>query len=126
MSGNSHAYANMKRALFTAVSAIPAGRVVELRTLAAALNIPPRHAAFILSKMTADEAELIPAHRVVPQGGDFGKPEGRKPSLVRQLERLRAEGQEVKANRHLTLGAATLWRPDERHRSTIWADEEEV
>ena len=125
MSGQSIAYANMKRALFAAVSAIPAGRVVELRTLAAALNIPPRHAAFILSKMTADEAEMIPAHRVVPQWGDFGRPEGRKPSLARQLAQLKAEGHEVTANRHLTLSAARLWQPDERHRKTIWADEEE-
>ena len=125
MPGKSIAFANMKRALFRAVSAIPAGRVVELRALAEALNIPPRHAAFILSKLTADEAELIPAHRVVPQGGDFGKPEGRRPALTRQLVRLRAEGHEVKANRHLTLGAASMWQPEDRHRSTIWADEAE-
>lgn len=115
----------MKRALFAAVMAIPPGRVVEMRTLAAALNIPPRHAAFILSKLTAEEAEMIPVHRVVPLAGDFGKPEGRKPALTRQLARLRAEGHEVKANRHLALGEARLWQPDERHRGTIWADEED-
>jgi alkylated DNA nucleotide flippase Atl1 len=125
LSGNSLAYANMKRALFAAVRAIPPGRVVEMRTLAAALNIPPRHAAFILSKLTAEEAEVIPAHRVVPKAGDFGKPEGRREALARQLARLRAEGHEVRASRHLALAAARLWQPDDRHRSTIWADEED-
>jgi alkylated DNA nucleotide flippase Atl1 len=125
LSAKSLAYANMKRALFAAVMAIPAGRVVEMRTLAAALNIPPRHAAFILSKLTAEEAEMIPAHRVVPQAGDFGKPEVRKPALARQLAQLRSEGHEVRANRHLALGETRLWQPDGRHRSTIWADEEE-
>jgi methylated-DNA-protein-cysteine methyltransferase-like protein len=119
------AYANMRRALFEAVRTIPAGKVVETRTLAEALNIPPRHAAFILSQMTADEASVIPAHRVVPKGGDFGKPESRKPAAARQLARLRTEGHAVTGNRRIAITPDRLWQPDDRHRRTIWADEAE-
>ncbi len=122
MAKESIAYENMRRALFEAVRAIPGGMVVDFRELAAALNIPPRHVAYILSRLTDDEAEAIPWHRVVPKGGDFGRPGARKPLRERQILLLRAEGHEVMEGRYVQVGPGTLWQPDDRHRATIWAD----
>ena len=72
MGKSSPAFINMRRALFDAVRQIPPGHVAELSDLALALNIPARHVAYLLARLTPDEAELVPWQRVVPRAGDFG------------------------------------------------------
>lgn len=116
----------MRKALFAEVRRIPVGRVAEQALIAQALNIPVRHAAFLLARITDDEAEFIPWHRVVPRGGDFGVPGKRSLRVERQIERLVAEGFDLKHNRFLLMSDALTWQPDDRHQNTIWADENDA
>lgn len=93
--------------------------------MARALNIPPRHVAFLLTRLTGDEAELIAWHRIIPRGGDFGAPQKRSLRKERQIERLVAEGFELAQGRFLLVRDEHIWQPDDCHARTIWADEDD-
>ncbi len=126
MTKPSNAYARMKHALFDQVAAIPLGRVVEISALATALNIPSRHAAYILSQMTEEELLFLPRHRVVPRDGRFPKQEKRSARQTAQIALLLAENLSIAPNgqiEHLDQVSLPL-TPD--HRKTIWADEEDI
>lgn len=122
MSKASIAFTNMKRALLRAVQTIRSGCVIEVGDLARSLNIPARHAAFILAKLTPEEEALVPWRRVVPRIGDFGKKEKRTERQAFQFKRLQAEGLKIVNGQHLQIGPSAIWRLDEENRTTIWAD----
>jgi alkylated DNA nucleotide flippase Atl1 len=122
MSKSSVAFTNMKRALLRAVQTIPSGCIIEVADLAQSLNIPARHAAFILAKLAPEEEALVPWHRVVPRNGDFGKKEKRTDRQARQIKRLQAEGLKIVNGQHLQVGPSAIWRLDQENRTTIWAD----
>lgn len=62
-------FARIKAHVLEITSAIPQGRVLCLTDLCDWLDIPPRHGAYILSQLTADEQLTVPWHRVVPASG---------------------------------------------------------
>ena len=122
MAERSIAYANMRRALLGYVRDIPHGQVVEIATLAAALNIPARHAAHILSRLSDDEADMIPWHRVVPRDGVFAGKRTGTSRTARQIALLDDEGVSIDPKGRIDLSRAQFWQPPETHRSTFWAD----
>lgn len=122
MSRNSIAFQNMREALFEAMRDIPVGRVTEFSMMGAALNIPARHVAFIVSKMTGDEREVLPWYRLVPKDGKFGSAEKWSSDRARQVELLRKEGVFVEKSGTLTLFQEQIHVPNDRHSKTVWAD----
>lgn len=62
-------FARIKAQVLEVTAAVPAGRVLCLTDLAGWLDVPPRHAAYILSQLTAGEQLAVPWHRVVPASG---------------------------------------------------------
>jgi alkylated DNA nucleotide flippase Atl1 len=115
----------MRRALIALVNEAPQGRACELSALAAALNIPPRHAAYILSALSPDEAVLIAWHRVVPDGGRFTPAKRKGARVAEQVRRLEAEGLPLGPDGTIRGWPEPLWSPPQTHAQTIWADEEE-
>lgn len=59
-------HARIKAHVLEVTAAVPPGRVLCLADLAAWLDVPPRHAACVLSQLSAGEQLLVPWHRVVP------------------------------------------------------------
>ena len=123
MAKPSAAYAKMRKALLAAVRRIPKGRVVEAKRLAESLNLPARHVAYMLAQLAPDEKVFVPWHRVVPTGGDFGKPNARAKRHVEQLKLLAGEGLPLEEGCRLALSPDRLYQPNDTHRNTIWADE---
>ncbi|HEX4892236.1 MAG TPA: MGMT family protein [Hyphomicrobiaceae bacterium] len=74
--------------LLQAIDRIPAGRVVGIGTLAAAVGVDRRLAKSLLQQLTPEQRALHPWHRVVEDGGAIG----RHPWREHQIDRLRAEG----------------------------------
>lgn len=74
--------------LLQAIDRIPAGRVVGIGTLAAAVGVDRRLAKSLLQQLTPEQRALHPWHRVVEDGGAIG----RHPWREYQIDRLRAEG----------------------------------
>ncbi len=124
MAERSVAFDNMRRALLAYVQAIPFAAVVEVQALAGALNIPARHAAYILSRISVDETDLCPWHRVVPRNGVFSGGTRSTPRTALQMALLRHEGVPFADDVRIDLGRATLWRPPDTYRTTFWADYE--
>ncbi|MFN3314707.1 MAG: MGMT family protein [Hyphomonas sp.] len=116
----------MRTALLALVREIPAGQVCELPALARALNIPPRHAAYIMSALTAEEAALLAWYRVVPAGGRFVPEKRETPRIAEQIRRLEGEGVRVGARGMITGWPASAWTPPDTHAGTVWADEEDA
>lgn len=122
MPTGSIAYANLRRALFAVVGRIPSGQVVATAVLGTCLNVPARHVAFILSQITAEEAELLPWHRVIPRDGRFGREAALKARQVQQLDLLRREGVRVESERGCLRVHAPAWQPDVDYADVFWAD----
>lgn len=126
MAARSPAFAAMRRAVLAATQAIPFGKAVEIARLAESLNIPARHAAYILAGLTAEEADFVPAHRVVPAGGRFRAPargDARAAArIAARIAALRSEGFEIGPDGTVVLPEDRLWRPDDRFRDALWAD----
>lgn len=70
------------------VQSIPYGRVATLDDLAAHLKFAPALLATQLARLTEDEREITPWHRVVAAGGAIG----RGPHRDQQFARLAREG----------------------------------
>ena len=122
MPKHSVVYARMREALLACVGAIPRGKVVDIGTLATSLNIPARHAAFILSRLSADESDAVPWHRVVPRGGDFTQAKKHPLRFSLQVSLLRSEGFTLVGETRLAYSDAQLWLPPDTHRATRWSD----
>ena len=120
----SRAFANMKRALLALVSEIPAGKVVQLGDVGHALNIPPRHVAYILSQLTPDEAAMVAWHRVVPKDGVFPKPEKQTARQTLQVSKLFADGISFDGGHNMMSLETCSISLSDTHVTTIWADED--
>lgn len=123
MASGSLAYQRMRLALLDLVRQVPEGLVIEISTLAAALNIPPRHAAFICNTLSAEELELLPWYRVVPTGGRFSAAAMKRITTAEQIRRLRGEGYRFASTEQLLLTDEIRWDPPDTHRETFWADD---
>jgi methylated-DNA-protein-cysteine methyltransferase related protein len=88
----SQAFALLKRAVLRAARFVPQGRVTTAAEIGRALNIPARHVAYILAMLTEEERSGIPAHRVVPKDGKFGKAANRSLKTASSIQALAAEG----------------------------------
>jgi methylated-DNA-protein-cysteine methyltransferase-like protein len=117
------AYAHMRRALIALVNDVPRGRVCELPALAAALNIPPRHAAYMLATLTPDEAALIAWHRIVPAGGRFTVAKRKSALGADQIRTLETEGLGLMPDGTIRAWPEPIWAPPLTHAGTLWADE---
>ena len=81
-----------KRAdLLTLVRAVPTGRVTTFDALAEKLGEPPALVQARLARLSEDEREIVPWHRVVAKGGAIG----RGPHRDQQFARLVREGVQV-------------------------------
>lgn len=106
------------------VNEVPHGRVCELPALAAALNIPPRHAAYMLATLTPDEAGLVAWYRIVPAGGRFAPAKRKETRGADQICRLAAEGLALGPDGQISAWPEPAWVPPDFHSGTIWADED--
>jgi methylated-DNA-protein-cysteine methyltransferase related protein len=90
----SDAFIRIKADILKIVAAIPAGRVSTYRSIGAHLDVAPRHVAYILTMLTADEKARLPWYRVVCDAGKLGTEkfdhDGRSQAL-----RLQEEGVDV-------------------------------
>lgn len=77
--------------LLSLVRAVPTGRVTTFDILAEKLGEPPALVQARLARLTEDERDLVPWHRVVAKGGAIG----RGPHRDQQFARLVREGVQV-------------------------------
>jgi methylated-DNA-protein-cysteine methyltransferase related protein len=117
-------FQRIRKAVLDLVKEIPFGKVVMVSSLAEALNIPPRHVAFILSGLTPSEQILLPCHRIIPAKRDLGNRNNRSQKLEAQSSELLAEGIKLQDYRLVELNSTSDWQPPTTHRSTFWADTE--
>lgn len=84
-----------------AVAAIPEGRLATYGGLGKRLKLTARQVASVLSRLTREDADSIPWHRVVGAGGVVST---LKLGVVgrRQVERLEKEGHVVNARGRIT------------------------
>jgi methylated-DNA-protein-cysteine methyltransferase related protein len=87
----SAAYLRIKTAVFAVVTAIPTGRVTSFRAIGDHLDVVPRHVAYILAMLSADEKEDIPWYRVVSDNGKVDQTRTNALGIT-QRELLEAEG----------------------------------
>jgi methylated-DNA-protein-cysteine methyltransferase-like protein len=92
MRKSSPAFQAMQRALLRQLAAIPAGKVVGLDQMALAMNVHSRHIAYLVSRLSEAEGDLVPWHRLVPSGGRFPAPAKRSDRQTLQLRYLAEEG----------------------------------
>jgi alkylated DNA nucleotide flippase Atl1 len=119
------AFADMRRALLDYVRDIPPRAVVEIGTLAQSLNIPSRHAAYMLLMLSDDERASVPWHRELPKSGAFPPAQRERPHTAQQFAMLKAEGAVFNGPWYLDLKATALWHPPQTHAATFWADFED-
>lgn len=124
MPSGSRAYANVRKALLDVIAEIPRGHVVEFATIAAALNIPARHAAYIISQLKCDELGLLAWHRVIPKEGNFGPKQKMSDKKLKQISELRREGAEFKGDSRIDFNTVRLWAPSYRFKDALWVDHE--
>ena len=70
------------------VAAVPCGRVTSADALAGSVGAPPLAIVNILERLSEDERDTVPWHRVVAKGGAIG----RGPHRDQQFARLVREG----------------------------------
>jgi methylated-DNA-protein-cysteine methyltransferase-like protein len=106
----SSAGADRKARVLMVVASIPQGRVTTYGAIGKHLRITARQVAFVLARLTVEEAEKIPWFRVVAANGLVSS---MKLGAVgrRQIERLRAEGVSVTPRNKLEEFASVFWSP---------------
>lgn len=106
------AFARIRAEVMAAASAVPAGRVTTYGAIANHLEISARHVAFVMSRLGADEAKIIPWHRVIGAQGTLRQP---TPSAIsRQRKRLIAEGVDVSTKGEVRDFEMLVFRWEER------------
>jgi methylated-DNA-protein-cysteine methyltransferase-like protein len=87
----SKAFANIRAEVLRLVALIPEGKFTTYGSIAIHMNVMARHVAFVLARLTPDEATTLPWHRVV--SADARLSPNMDPALSRQQRRrLKAEG----------------------------------
>jgi methylated-DNA-protein-cysteine methyltransferase-like protein len=59
------AFSRIRAEVIRLVALIPAGKFTTYGSIAVHMNIQPRHVAFVLARLTPEEASSLPWHRVV-------------------------------------------------------------
>lgn len=91
-------YARIKAQVLQLTAAVPVGRVCTFQSMGEYLDVMPRHVAYVLSQLDADEQQRVPWYRVVAADGSLGTPKQSRDGTS-QAELLRAEGVSVRGNR---------------------------
>jgi methylated-DNA-protein-cysteine methyltransferase-like protein len=92
----SPAFTRIRAEVIRLVALIPAGKFTTYGSIATHMNIMPRHVAFVLARLTDNEATGLPWHRVV--GADARLSPNMDAGLRQtQMERLEAEGLRINA-----------------------------
>lgn len=110
---------NIKPAIIAAIRAIPAGSASSYGAVASAAGFPGR-ARLVARILSEGEPAGLPWHRVVRASGQIAFPEDSS-QFAEQVQRLRAEGIEVRAGRVKLNKAepdldALLWAPGQGNR----------
>ena len=91
----SEKFARIKRDVLGLTAEIPQGRVATYAAIGEELDVMARHVAYILAMLSEDEAEAIPWHRVVGDGGQLKSTKRR--SKQQQIALLASESVEIDA-----------------------------
>lgn len=67
----SAAFARIRREVLELTLQVPLGRVSTFAAFGAALDIMPRHVAYILATLPPEEEQLVPWHRLVGARGEL-------------------------------------------------------
>jgi alkylated DNA nucleotide flippase Atl1 len=118
----SPAYARMRDALYDRLDDLAAGELVRLDALAAALNLPARHVASILSRIPPAEQEFRAWWRVIPSVGRFPVQAKLTPRQREQIALLAAHGVEISSDGIIGGLEKRLVTPDMRDASRIWLE----
>jgi methylated-DNA-protein-cysteine methyltransferase related protein len=113
----------MKRAVLRAARFVPEGKITTAAEIGRVLNIPVRHAAYILAMLTDEERASVPAHRVVPKDGKFGKPEKRNVRQSEAVKRLATEGVLLDAKGAVSGFVERFCQLTDTYAQTRWDDE---
>jgi methylated-DNA-protein-cysteine methyltransferase related protein len=113
----------MKRAVLAVARFVPEGKVTTAAEIGRALNIPARHAAYILAMLTDEERTSVPAHRVAPKDGKFGKPETRTLKQSETVRRLAMEGVFLDAQGEVSGFTDRFCQLPDTYAQTRWDDE---
>jgi methylated-DNA-protein-cysteine methyltransferase related protein len=96
----SAAFARIRAEVIRLVGVIPVGKVTTYGSIAIHMNVTARHVAFVLSRLTPDEAAALPWHRVVSSDARISA--NMNPALARkQKKRLRDEGLKIDAKGYI-------------------------
>ena len=89
--GKSKAFTRIRAEVLRLVALIPAGKFTTYGSIAIHMNVMARHVAFVLARLTEEEAAALPWHRVV--SADARLSPNMDAALSRQQRRLlKAEG----------------------------------
>ena len=92
----SKAFARIRAEVIRLVRLIPAGKFTTYGSIAVHMNVTARHVAFVMSRLTENEAKEVPWHRVV--GADARISPNMQQSVAKvQRKRLRSEGMKINA-----------------------------
>jgi methylated-DNA-protein-cysteine methyltransferase related protein len=90
----SNAFARIRAEVIRLVGLIPPGRFTTYGSIAVHMNCNPRHVAYVLARLTGEEAAALPWHRVVAADARISR--SMDPDLAaRQKSLLEAEGMKV-------------------------------
>ncbi|MFL0670364.1 MAG: hypothetical protein ACJLS3_02695 [Erythrobacter sp.] len=118
----SAAYARMRAALYERLAALAPGELVRLDALAAALNIPSRHAASILARIAPEEQDLHPWWRVIPAAACFPVTARRTARQHAQIALLAKDGVAISADGSIGDLEKRLIIPDMRDAGRVWLE----
>ncbi len=92
----SKAFARIRAKVIRLVGLIPSGKFTTYGSIAVHMNVMARHVAFVMSRLTTEEAAELPWHRVV--SADARISPKMDAALARtQRRRLRSEGMKIDA-----------------------------
>lgn len=97
----SRAFALIREETLHLVSLIPEGKFTTYGSIAIHMNVMPRHVAYVLGRLTPEEAESLPWHRVVAAEGRISP--NMPPKLAATQKRLlKAEGLRISHTGHIS------------------------
>ncbi len=72
--------------LMALLAAIPSGRVTTPEAIAAQLDVAPAWVRIAIARLSEDELQMVPWHRVVAVGGAIGRGPWRETQFVRLVQ----------------------------------------
>lgn len=96
----SQAFARIRAEVIRLVGLIPSGKFTTYGSIAIHMNVMARHVAFVMSRLTEEEAAALPWHRVVSAEARIS-PTMRPATANLQRRRLRSEGMKINAEGYI-------------------------